>query len=232
AFYLIIDQTIPISEKMASRIKELVSDWGQTGDMVKIIRFSANYRDQYPEIVFSRTIEPAPTQDFLYNLRYSDKPLLLDCIQKSNENFNASFHETLNKAIKDINPKTPKTDILYSLKQIAVQIVAKDVAKRKIVLIVSDGMENSEVASFYRRKSLAKFDSRKIFQKARRSGLVANWDNAQIYFYGLGLSSDSKRYGSMSKIENLRLFWERIFIEGRANIGAIGAPELLISSIK
>lgn len=232
SLFVLIDQTTPLGPQMKARVQSLLNFWGDAGDKVTVVAFSANMRGRYPEVLFSQQLEPKPTQDYLYNLRHDDRKVLLECLALQQKFFRNGFADALSMALNGINPEIPKTDLLDTLKQVSLELVKKEKGERRILFLVSDGMENSSAISFYRAKTIERTKSRKLMGKIRRKGLVANWDGIEVYMYGLGLPSKPKAYVKTKTMRNLRDFWEHYFTEGNATIKAIGSPELLISSLE
>ena len=101
------------------------------------------------------------------------------------------------------------------------------------MLLVSDGLENSDVTSFHHRGKIKTINSKDMLNKIRRLGLIPNWYNAKIYMMGVGYISDEKFYARPKVIGPLKRFWERYFIEGRGVVksNSIGTPMLLTKSI-
>ncbi len=231
ALYVLIDETVPLSEAMKTKVGKLLGGWGKPGDIVKIARFSASYRDLYPELIFSHRIESMPDSAFLYNLHYSDKMYIKSCLAKQVVTFESQFSSYLAEALGKINPKIPKTELLGSLKQLSKKLVVPDEAMAKTVLLISDGMENSSVISFYHNNSLKKLNVRPTIAKLRRKGMMGFWKNTKVYMYGVGLMPDKKSYSDPKVVQSLKLFWERYFIEGGAKFAEVGTPELLLTSI-
>ncbi len=231
ALYVFIDQTTPLSGKMRKNLSALLTKWGRQGDLLKIARFSANYRGKYPELIFNEKIDGLPGQQYIYNLRWKDKKELLACIENNEKQVSKAFAKVVKETLESNNPKTPKTELLYSLKELSRQVIIKNEAKQKTVLLVSDGMENSHLLSFYKKGGLKKVNVRKTILKIRRQGLIGHWKGTEVYIYGLALGSKKNPYTSPQSVNRLKSFWEHYFVEGGAVIKGIGAPELLVSSI-
>jgi len=232
ALYVFIDQTTPLSGKMRKKISALLTTWGKKGDLLKVARFSANYRGKYPELIFNQKIDGLPEHEYVYNLRWKDKKEFLACIENQEKEIKLQFVKLIRQTLEANNPKTPKTELLYSLKELSRQVIIKHEAKSKTVLLVSDGMENSEVLSFYKTGGLKKVNVRKTILKIRRQGLIGHWKGTNVYIYGLALGSKKKPYTSPKSVNRLKSFWEHYFVEGGAVVKGIGAPELLVSSIE
>ena len=229
--YILVDETVPLTKAMKVKVERLVKGWGKQGDMVKIARFSASYRGLYPELIYHQKIESFPDSAFLYNLRYKDKVYIKQCLADQKAMFKKDFPMKFNEALKNLNPKIPKTELLGSLKQLSKKLVVPNEAIEKTILLISDGMENSPVISFYKNKTLKNIKPLKTISKLRRKGMMGFWKNTNVYMYGVGLMPDKKRYADPKLVLNLKHFWERYFIEGGALKAEIGTPELLLTSI-
>jgi len=231
ALYIVVDQTMEMSDNMPQKIEQLIADWGRPGDLIKVARFSANMREHYPSVEYQFKHEPKPTEKYLFGLRWADKKQLEECLARQEGDSKAAFSKALGQVFAGVNPKTPKTDIFQALKQLSKHMLDNDV-QEKVVLLVSDGLENSAVTSFYHKGKIRKIDSRKEIAKLRRQGLVSHWAGARIYMYGLGLPPKKQKYMDMNTAKALSKFWEHYFVEGEAKVAALGSPELLISSVE
>ncbi len=229
--YVVIDQTVALPAEMKTRVKALVSAWGKPGDSVKIARFSANFRGKYPSLTFSGAVEPWPSSQYAHGLRLSDRQQLERCLQRQREEFGGVFMARLDETLAKMDPASPKTDIFVSLKQIAAQ-VSKEPARHKVMLLVSDGLENSDITTFYRRGNIRKISPNKEIGKLRRQGLIPNWHGARVYMYGMGLAPRPGQYVKSHVIRALSRFWDRYFVEGNARVVALGTPELLIDKVE
>lgn len=232
ALYVLVDETVPLTESMKKKVLALLSDWGKPGDMIKIARFSASYRDLYPELVFSRKVEMKPGEAFMFNLSYKDKKSVLNCLINQKKTVKEAFAKQLQVSLKNINPKIPRSELLGSLKLLSKQVYLPDEAMKKTVLLISDGMENSTTTSFYAKGKLKNINPRKEISKVRRKGMMGFWKKANVYVYGLGLMPDNKSYAKPETVEKLKRFWEQYFVESGARVKAIGAPELLLTAIE
>ena len=167
----------------------------------------------------------------MYNLHYMDKVKIKACLEGQQEKFKSEFSVNFSAALKNLNPKIPKTELLGSLKQLSKKLVVPNEAVHKTVLLISDGMENSKVTSFYHKNNIKNIKPLATIAKLRRKGMIGFWKDADIYMYGTGLMPDKKKYADPKVVMNLKHFWERYFIEGGAKTAEIGTPELLITSI-
>ncbi len=58
--------------------------------------------------------------------------------------------------------------------------VSKDHAKQKVVFVVTDGLENSSVTSFYVRHGVRRIDPTKEMEKAESNHMIGNFGDASV----------------------------------------------------
>ncbi|MDH4276366.1 MAG: hypothetical protein OEW08_15150, partial [Gammaproteobacteria bacterium] len=181
ALYIFIDGTMPLDNGIKNKVRRLISHWGRPGDMVKLARFSAGIRGKYPELLFAESVDTVPDETFLYNLRRIDKQTLFDCFESQKTRFVQMLNDQLNLALNEVDSETPRTELLFALRELSQQLILTADAPVRNVLVVSDGMENSAALSFYQKKRIGNIDPKRTMAKVRKLGLVANWKNANIY---------------------------------------------------
>jgi hypothetical protein len=231
--YVFIDQTMALTPMMKQAVIDLVAQWGAHGERVKISRFSANISGQYSELVFDEVGNIPPTEPYLFHLRSKHKRQILACIKEKKNDFQKALVDTLATTLKLTNDKLPKTNLIHSLAEFAEQMVAVDDIDDKTVLLVTDGLENSDLFSFHKRGKVKLINPKQSLSKVRGAGLLPSWHKAKVYVMGLGYISDEKFYARPKIIKPLKQFWERYFAEGNAVLKAnsIGTPMLLTKSI-
>ena len=231
--YVFIDQTMSLSKPMQQAVIDLVSQWGKQGERVTISRFSANIKGQYTELMFDETGNIGPSEAYLFQLQQKDKKALLACLEKHNSDFHNALVNTLTSALKQTNTKLPKTDLLHSLNDLATQLVADDSIANKTVLLISDGLENSDVFSFHDHKTIKLINPKMMLDIVRRKHLIPDWHGAKIYMLGLGHLANDKFYARPKILDPLKQFWRDYFTEGHGVLSdnSIGTPMLLTKSI-
>lgn len=233
ALYVFIDQTMALTPLMKQSVIDLVSQWGAHGERVKISRFSANVNGQYNELVFDEVGNIMPDEPYLFHLRSKDKKQILACIEAKKSDFQKALVDSLTSTLKLTDDKLPKTNLINSLSDFAQQMVAVDDIDDKTVLLVTDGLENSDLFSFHKNGKVRLISATVSLNKIRSKGLIPSWRKAKVYLMGLGYISDEKFYVRPRLLQPLKHFWERYFAEGNATLKAnsIGTPMLLTKSI-
>jgi len=233
AIYVFIDQTMALTIPIKKAIIDLVSEWGNHGEQVKIIRFSANISGNYTELVFDETGNIMPTEPYLFHLRRKHKQQILACIKKRKQEFHNALVNTLTNTLKFNDDKLPQTNLIHSLNTFANQLIADQSIKDKTVLVVSDGLEHSDLFSFHKNGVIRTINAKRALNTIRKKQLIPEWYGAKIYFLGLGYIADEKFYARPKVIIPLKNFWEAYFREGNGELktNSIGTPMLLTKSI-
>ncbi len=231
ALYIFVDQTTPLSATMRANLNKLLSEHPQRGELVRIARFAPNVKGQYIELLYEGVRDSKPSEPYLYHLRDEDNAALLACLDKQDKSLQQSFNSALQQSLGMINTKLPKTELLYGLKRLSESVLINNEVDNKTVLIISDGMENSEVISFYGRRSIDKRKIATAMEMVNQKNLLADWRGAQIYMFGLGNIQDERKHIQPSQLEPLLHFWQQYFAAGGAIIKELGTPAILSSNL-
>jgi len=233
ALYVFIDQTMALTGSMKKAIIHLVSEWGNHGEQVKISRFSANIKGNFTELVFDETGNIMPTEPFLFHLRSKHKKQILSCIKKRKTEFHDALKSALTSTLQLTDEKLPQTNLIHSLNDFAEQLIADQRVQEKTVLVVSDGLEHSDLFSFHKQGVIRTINVKRALSIVRKKQLIPDWHGAKIYFLGMGHISDEKFYVRPKIIAPLKTFWQHYFNEGNGKLDAnsLGTPMLLTTSI-
>lgn len=227
ALYILVDQTLPLNATMRSNLNKLLSIHPQTGEMVRVARFSPNIKGQYTELLYEGVLDSKPSEAYLYHLRDDKNEALTNCLFEQKQNGQKNFQSAFKSSLGRIDTKLPRTEIFYSLKRLSETVLINDNITDKTVLIISDGLENSEVSNFYRRKSVTKINVAREMAKVNQHDLVADWRGAKLYMFGLGNISDQRKHIKPSQLDPLLRFWHSYFHAGGAIIKELGTPAIL-----
>lgn len=232
SLYILVDQTVPLTKNMRENILALVEDWPGTNERVKLIRFSANIRGEYTELLLDLQRDPAPSEEYLYNLRDEDKVRLSRCLEDQVRTQKSQLKTVLQGALENTKPNLGKTEILKPLKRIAESVLVEDGIKDKTVLLISSGFENSEISNFTKRKRKGNINPEQTLTLLNEKQLTTNWQGAKIYMFGLGQTRDSKTYVRYSVVEPLAQFWNLYFSNGNGDVKELGMPAILLKNLR
>lgn len=229
--FVIVDQTtmfdIGLKQSIANNIKPFI----KPGNSISVTQFSAFTRGHYTNVVTSVVLDkelPANERNDV------SKPVLakFDQCEKNHIRLAGQAIGTGLKSAFGVSANAvDKSDVLHSLTDIS-QRVKRSNAKRKIVLLASDMLENSSVSSFYAKQAVRLIDPAKELETANKDNLNGDFGGASVYVIGAGLlaedSMTSKNsYRSPQIIAALKSFWEKWFDKSNAKLLDFGMPALL-----
>lgn len=141
---------------------------------------------------------------------------LKDCLEKAKIFAYNGIKNDLKKAYRKKEDNLKKSEILRNLKIYSKNNIRYSEAKRKVVIILSDMLENSEYLSFYKNGKVKEIKIEKELETVKKNRLLGKFNNSEIYIYGLGLVeiNSSKEDSRNSKIlDNLIDFWDEYFTQ-------------------
>jgi len=227
---VLIDQTLLAPNKLKLRVHEQVHRFLKPGDWITIANFSAYVKDSYTTIGFSGYIEPPIDKDIRYNTSKKSLRSFDNCISQQTNFYRGSIDKHLKSSFGQHNQEIPNTELVGNLKLLSEALIEQTQAKRKVILLFSDMLENSETSSFYSKSSVRLIDPSLELNKFNDTGLLTNYGNADIYVMGAGLTK-STNYKSEVKLRRIRSFWEQYFKQSNGRLSGWGQPDLL-GSIK
>lgn len=134
-----------------------------------------------------------------------------DCLDSAKVAAYSGIKKDLEKAFRKKNDNLKKSEILRNLRIYTRNNVRYSKAKRKVVIILSDMLQNSEYMSFYKNGKVKLLDIDKELDNVKKNRLFSTFNGAEVYTYGLGLveinsSKDSAR--NLRVLDGLIMFWE------------------------
>lgn len=223
---VIVDQTAELDDRLKKSVHEQVDQFIQPGDQVQIVAFSANAKGKYTEILYNGIFDATLTA----RIRNSIGKTTLnrfDACMKAQPQAKAKLHRKLSEAYGDETESFPKTELIGSLLQVGSNIIANSPSERKVLLIVSDMLENSSITSFYASNSVRQIDPTVELQKIVKSGISGDLGGADVYVIGAGFVSKGMAYSSQLALDNLEAFWNELFSQHNGTLQQFGKPQLL-----
>jgi hypothetical protein len=230
--FVAIDQTTPLDPSLKQLVADNVRPFLAPGHGFTMVTFSAFTQGHYTEVTAAGRLDRLLTPEQRNDI---SKPLLLKfdlCTQRQPQQAAQLVGTALRSAYDGTSRDIAKSDVLASLKAISA-LVHDSKAKNKVVLLVSDMLENSSVSSFYADKGRAvrKIDTRRELELAEKSGLLADFGGARVYVIGAGLLDDDgkngKAYRDPKTMNALAGFWSSYLSRSNAKLVEFGQPALL-----
>jgi len=224
---VIIDQTVQMEEPLQRKAWEHITRYLRPGDSVRLYQISAFLQDYYMRLQFAGLLEP-PLEGRVRNRIGMNSLKQLDtCLAQQTAFFRKHFGQHFITSFGGPQADIARSEILLSLQKISTDMIARPVNER-VVLLVSDMLENSNITSFYRSGRVREISPQAELTKAR--AFTADFGGARFYIHGAGLiggrAAGSYRAGdTMLKLEQ---FWREYLSQSNASLEGFGAPELTV----
>lgn len=225
--FVLMDETTSLNRhpKVSRAVQELAVNWLSPGRAVQVIRFSAYVPGRSAEIVTGGLLDPEPSDGFIDNIKRSERVKFNRLHKRRNHAAKAQTTKAIRSVFAAYSTEIPKSEILFNMHRLS-EHVREYKAPQKVVLLVSDMLENSSVTSFYLAGGIRNIDPETEIEKAKREGLIGDFgQNVRVYVVGLGYGT--KGYLDSDRVNRLKAFWRRYFEHGNAAVAEFGTPLLL-----
>jgi hypothetical protein len=231
ALFVAIDQTTPLDDNLQRAVAANIQNLLRPGNSFAITRFAAFTQGYYTEVLVSGRLDAQLSQNVRDDI---SKPLLAgfdNCMKYQLPFAGKLERDALQQAFAGISGSIAKSDVLASLKEISGPVRQMQ-AQRKLVLVVSDMLENSSVSSFYANQAVRRLDVQKELKLAGDARLFGDFGGAKVYVIGAGLLDDSSAkaknaYRDPKTMQALADFWRAYFQQSNAELVEFGQPALL-----
>ncbi|MBN8808737.1 MAG: hypothetical protein J0I47_10990 [Sphingomonas sp.] len=229
ALFVVIDQTTGLDDRLRATVakaaKALVA---RRGD-VALYTFSAIDRTHYPTLVASGTVETPVASGDRASLSVKRLERLDKCLGQQLDFAQTAFATRLAAATGDATAQYSHSAIQTGLTQIS-QAVARSHAPTKIVLLVSDMLEHSDITSFYDHHKLRLIDPAAELARSKQAGAIGDFGGARVIVVGAGLlaadaGQDAER--ATPALRALHDFWTVWFAASNAKLTDYGEPDLV-----
>lgn len=230
--FVAIDQTTPLDPALKQMVANNVRPFLTPNHGFTLVTFSAYTQGHYTEVAATGSLDRLLTPEQRNDV---SKPMLLKfdlCTRRQPQQAAQLVGDALRNAYSRTSTDIAKSDVLASLKSISALVHASK-AKNKVVLLVSDMMENSSVSSFYANQGHAvrKIDANKELELTEKNALLGDFDGARVYVIGAGLlpddSKNAKAYRDPQTMNALAGFWAAYLNKSNAKLVEFGQPALL-----
>lgn len=229
--FILIDQTTLLDEQLKQSVANQVRPFLTAGNGFSILVFSAFIQGKYTQLLSSGQLDhplPAALRNDVSKPRLSKFD---QCMARQSALAAQTVGAALRTAFDASSGEIAKSDVLASLKDISAK-VRQSQASGKVVLLVSDMLENSSISSFYTSQSVRRINPERELKLASDSQLIGNFGDARIYVTGAGLLSGDARkskaaYRDPKTMLALSSFWKSYFDKSKAQLIEFGQPALL-----
>lgn len=230
--FVAIDQTTLLDQRLKQLVADNIKPFLLPNMGFAILTFSAYTQGHYTEVLTSAKLD-AP----LDASKRNDIPKLAlakfdQCFTHQPQQAAQLVGNALRSAYDGTTSEIAKSDVLASIKSIS-SLVQNSKAHNKIVLLVSDMLENSSISSFYADKGLSvrKIDPTKEMKLVEENQLIADFGGARLYVIGAGILPEdvksTKSYRDPKTMQALNAFWKTYMDKSKAQLIEFGQPALL-----
>ncbi len=232
--YVLLDQTVQLDPALEQSVVDNSLRLLQPGSKFVIAEFSAFAQGHYLNVLHTGIIERP-----LAAARVDSTPMraarrLQQCLGMQADFARKMVATTLASVMKASTSSLDRSDVLLALKTVS-RVVQTDPAARKTVFVVTDGLENSTVTSFYARDAVRDIDPKVELAKAETAHMVGNFGRASVYVLGGammppaagGTLAERDGYRDPKTLSDLKNFWRAYFAKSNARLVEFGEPALL-----
>ena len=226
--FVIVDRTMSssLNTSVMKESYQQIIRFIQPGDRVQIIHFSSLQQDGYTNVSFKGKTDIPLLSSHRAEIKKSHLKKLDQCLQNQKVYFSNHIGKELKESFQP-QKATSHSEIVGSLQDISNSILKNATAKRKIVLIISDMLENSEFTSFYASGSVKTIKPTSELKKIIDNKQFSDFNSADIYVKSAGLLPGEKNYVSSHKMSKIEKFWQLYFSKSNGQLRAFGKPMLL-----
>lgn len=230
AVFLLIDETTLLNQSLQASAWQAVAPLVAPGTELTVVRFSAYSQSRYTSTVFSGLVEEGVAEGDRHAIGVKKLRQFDECLAGQRGFVVKKLQAAMAQGFSGASVDLAKSDVLAAMSDVSVSVRASRAAQ-KIVVVVSDMLENSTVSSFYERNGMRAIDPAAEMGRVRKAGLLGDFDNARIWVMGAGLiASDTTGkkavYRDPIRLKALQNFWTDYFAQSKGNLVDFGTPEL------
>jgi hypothetical protein len=227
SFTIAVDQTTRLNSVLIQDTVERVVRSLKPGDHVKIVTFSGMSQDYFTFVALELRIDAPPSEDEWDSvIPATQVDAAKTCFTRQVALARIKVQKELTRLLSENLARAPaKSEIFKAIASIA--SITDSAVPEKILVTVSDLVENSDIAVLYRKHSLAVGDAQAVLAAVERHGLLASLPNTKVYVVGAAFVPDPKNNPGLKQREALRSLWQAYFAAAKAQVLGWGEPALL-----
>ena len=226
--FILIDETTVLDENLQKELFSITQSLIVPGNKFSILSFSAFAQGRYLSPKVSGVLE----LPLLKAARSSVGVKVLknfDACMAGQAQYGLSLAAKAEKSVlQGASSDLHKSDVLASLAEVS-RLVKNSTTQKRIVLIVSDMLENSTISSFYANNNARRIDPAKEMNIASKEKMLGDFSGADIYVMGAGVVPENGKavYRDPKTMSALKNFWSEYFSKSNSNLVEFGMPAML-----
>lgn len=214
--FIIIDQTTPFPENIRKNVIVNVFGLIKPKTTVNLFTFSEYTKGKSISLIDRYYFHPQLTKNQRYEMGKKSLRNFDQCFESQNMGMKKKLASDMLDNFKEDKESSSKSEILYTLRKISNKAVKVSRTKQKIVVIVSDMLENSNFTSFYN-KELKFINIDKQLNIIKKHRLFGDFDGADVIVVGAGIV-DKENYRDGEDFDNLEEMWKEYFKNSNAKL--------------
>jgi len=232
ALFVLIDQSFKTDNNLRVNTNSIIDKWLGYGKYVEVYSFSSAIPGRYLKRITGGRVDDNVREDEIENT-------LIRSVREDYQLYHNLQEKEARKAVNrallevynGVDERIPYTDIFRSLTEVA-EHVKNYKSNNKILLIVSDMLENSTIDSFYSSGGIKNINVENENMMIKKIGMVPDFgNNVTVYIIGLSYhdlgSRNQSGYYDPIKVKLLKEFWRQYFLSSGCKIGEIGSPMIM-----
>jgi len=232
--YVLVDQTVALDPTLQRSVLDNMLPLLQAGTKFVVAEFSAFSQGHYLNVLHSGVIERPLSASAEGDVPMSRVRELHTCLRQQMIYAQRLALTTTAQVLKTGSSSLDQSDIMMALKSVSTAVAQERVSDR-VVLVVTDGLENSSVASFYAHDAVRHINPSVELKKATEGDMFGDFGGARVFVLGAavmaapnsGSRSQRNGYRDPATLMDLRRFWEGYFTHSNAKLVEFGTPALL-----
>lgn len=226
--YILIDETTVLDGNLQNELFSISQTLIKPGVKFTILSFSAFEQGRYLSPKVSGVLESPLSKDVRSSIGV--KVLKnLDACMAGQKYYGLSLAAKAEKAVlQAASTDLQKSDVIASLQELSL-LTKNSTIQKKIVLVVSDMLENSSISSFYAHENVRHLDPVREMSIVSKEKMLGDFSGADIYVIGAGVIPEKAKavYRDPKTMAALKNFWSEYFSKSNGNLIEFGMPALL-----
>ncbi|GGW78999.1 hypothetical protein [Alteromonas halophila] len=224
---VMVDQTVNLDTNLKKSVHHQVQQLVGTGDRIRVVSFSANAQGRYTDITFDGEFDQPMSEEQRNAMNRLKLGKFDKCMEMQSTKAINLVHKQLKGSFHDSDQNYPKTELVGSLLDVSKTVFAENNTQRRILILVSDMLENSDMSSFYSAGSVRAIDADAEFAKYANSIVPTALSSVEVFVIGGGYAQGGSAYSSQSALNSLEAFWEAVVKQAGGTLKQFGTPQLL-----
>ncbi len=233
--YVLVDQTVAWNPQLERQIIDSANNLMRPGTKFVVAEFSAFSQGRYLQVLHTGIYEKKMPASQRNNTPITKLSSFAGCMRKQAQYAAELLDGSIVEAVKGSSASLDQSDIFTALRTVSAAI-RQSRARHKVLIVASDGLENSAITSFYGAGTVRIINPAAEIQKAEKADAMSNFGGARAYFIG-GALMPPATHGSLAArngyrnplvLRALSTFWHEYFAKSDADLVEFGEPSLVM----